>query len=56
MTPPLLLSVDVGGGLRASLLPVGDLPKLILEIVAGVAVYLRWRIIEAGELHVSLSS
>ncbi|MEA4940105.1 MAG: lipopolysaccharide biosynthesis protein [Christensenella sp.] len=41
MTPPLLLSGAMWAAVYGvSLLPVGDLPKLILEIVAGVAVYL----------------
>lgn len=41
MTPPILLSGAMWAAVYAvSLLPVGDLPKLILEIVAGVAIYL----------------
>ncbi len=41
MTPPLLLSGAMWAAVYGvSLLTIGDLPKLILEIVAGVAVYL----------------
>lgn len=41
MTPPVLLSGAMWAAVYGvSLLPFADLPKLILEIVAGVAVYL----------------
>ena len=41
MTPPLLLSGAMWAAVYGvSLLAIGDLPNLILEIVAGVAVYL----------------
>ena len=41
MTPPILLSGVMWAAVYAvSLLPLADLPKLVLEIVSGVAVYL----------------
>lgn len=41
MTPPVLLSAVMALAVYgASFLPVGDLPKLIIQIVCGVAVYI----------------